>query len=369
MKKTFPLIKNHLDPFIALGNVSIEIDLKNISFETITINLDFEKKNLNKIFAGKNFETAMVLIPKLSFVQPHHFEELFSLACEDIFQIDVPLKAKIFRTILMEIERISAHLLFLYSISETLGFQVFKNWVLNDREEILQLIRNFIHNANELSNFIIPGGVLNDVLQNQIDILTNFWENYFNKRIQDYEKFFFNNIILSSKTSGLGIFDKEEIKKNKATGIILRSSGVNFDIRKNSPYEIYDKIDFQPVLFDRSDVYNRIKSLNFEIKNSIDIINQSIDMLKKVNDEKFLVDNVFNRDYRKTFSFKRIEGVNGELCIYLEIKDNLIKHLKFVSSSFVNSNLTINNIKDSTSTSDILTIYTSLFIVPMEVFI
>lgn len=369
MRKRFPFIVNTVDQCSSLGNISFEFDIDKFSFKELNINYENERKNINRILKGKKIQSSVKLIPKLSFVQTYHFQEVFSLAIEEIYNVKIPEKSKVFRMIILEIERISSSLLFLSTISSILGFETFKYWTLKDREKILSILKIFTKNENILTDFIIPGGINRRIYNVDIETLMEFFERYFEKILLDYEKIFFKNISLISRTKNFGVFDKETLKKNNATGLLLRSCGVKFDLRKNVPYEMYKKVEFPVHFFEISDVYNRILSLYLEIKNSIKIIKCCLKLLNEISDEKLYEDVPYEQNIGNRFSFKRIEGVNGELSVYVEVHDSIIEHIKFTSPSFINGLSIINKLSGDYSFSDIPLIYSSLYIVPMEVFI
>ncbi|MEO0288407.1 MAG: hypothetical protein ABIN00_02070 [candidate division WOR-3 bacterium] len=369
MRKRFPYVVNKIEPCISLGNISFEFNIDKFSFKELNINFENERKNINKVLKGKKIQTAVKMIPKLSFVQTHHFQEVFSLAVEEIYNVKIPEKSKVFRMIVLEIERISASLLFLSTISSVLGFETFKYWALKDREKILSLLKILTKNENILTDFIVPGGINKRIYNVDIETLLEFFDRYYEKILFDYEKIFFKNVSLISRTKNFGIFDKETLKKNNASGLLLRSCGIKFDLRKSAPYEMYQKVEFPIHPFEVSDVYNRILSLYFEIKNSIKIIKSCLKLLSEISDEDLYNDIPYYEKIDNRFSFKRIEGVNGELSVYVEITDSKIEHIKFTTSSFVNGLLMINKLSGDYSCSDIPLIYSSLYIVPMEVFI
>lgn len=369
MRKRFPFVVNMIDPCISLGNVNFEFNIDKFSFEELNLNFENERKNINRILKGKQIQSTVKIIPKLSFVQSHHFQEVFSLAIEDIFNVIIPEKAKVFRMIILEIERISSSLLFLSTISSALGFETFKYWTLKDREKVLSILKNFKKDGNILTDLIIPGGINRKIYNIDLETLTEFFEKYYEKILFDYEKIFFKNISLISKTKNFGIFDKEILKKNNATGFLLRSCGIKFDVRKSEPYEMYNKVEFPIITFDVSDLYNRILSLYYEIKNSINIIKSCLILLNEISDEKLCVNIDYQELIGNRFSFKRIEGVNGELSVYVEVNDSIMEHIKFTTPSFINGLLIINKLNGNYSFSDIPIIYSSLYIIPMEVFI
>jgi len=367
--KKFPFIVNNISPDIALGNITFEFNLDGFSFQDLNFNFEYERKNRNRFLKGQSIKTATKLIPKFSFVQSHHFQEVFSLAVEDIYNVKIPDRAKILRMIILEIERISASLLFLSAISSSLGFETFRYWVLKDRENFLSVLKTFKKDENILNDIIVPGGIKKTIYNVEIERLNEFLEKYFERILLDYEKIFFKNISLISKTKNFGVFKKEILRKNNATGLLLRSCGIKFDLRKNAPYEMYNRVDFPIYNFEISDLYNRILSLYFEIKNSITIIKSSLKLLNETSDENILEIIDYEEKIGNRFSFKRIEGVNGELSIYLEVIDSKIEHIKFTSPSFINGLLLINKLEGDYKLFDIPAIYSSLFIVPMEVYL
>jgi len=369
VRKKFPFIVNRISTEVALGNITFEFNLDNFSFKDLDLNFENERKNRNIFLKGKSIKSSTKLIPKLSFVQSHHFQEVFSLAVEDIYNVQIPDRAKILRMIILEIERISASLLFLSAISSSLGFHTFRYWVLKDREMLLSILKTFKKDENILTDLIVPGGIKKTIYNSEIERMSEFLEKYFKRILLDYEKIFFKNIALISKTRNFGIFEKEILKKNNATGLLLRSCGIKFDLRKNAPYEMYDKVEFPIYNFEISDLYNRILSLYLEIKNSITIIESSLKLLNETSPEDFLEKIDYGEKMGKRFSFKRIEGVNGELSIYLEVNDSKIEHIKFTSPSFINGLLLINKLEGDYKPFDIPVIYSSLFIVPMEVYL
>ena len=167
---------------------------------------------------------------------------LFSyvLACEQILDITPPERGEYIRILMSELNRIISHTYWLSIYGIFLGHSTMFMWPMGDRELFIDLAQS-IGGTRVTFSYFIPGGVRNDIPDDfKEKALKTF--SYFDKRLVEYEKIFFNNPLVLQRTKGIGILKKQDAINLGITGPNLRASGVNSDTRKDEPYSKYDTI-------------------------------------------------------------------------------------------------------------------------------
>ncbi len=128
--------------------------------------------------------------------------------------------------------------------------------------------------------YFVPGGIRNDVPANFEDVCLR-QVNYFEKRIKEYADIFYDNPILISRTKDTGVLSSEDAIRLGTTGSVLRASGVDFDIRKKEPYDVYDELDVHSNVLKEGDSYARSKIPWLDMLESCNIIRQALEKMPK----------------------------------------------------------------------------------------
>ncbi len=209
----------------------------------------------------------------------------FALAVERLLGIEdkVPRRAKVIRTILLELNRIISHLFWLATHALDVGAMSVFLYCFREREYAMDLMEEYC-GARLTHSAVRIGGVPLDLPEGWLDHL-NWFLNNLPEQIKLYEGLLTENRIWRMRLEEVGVVPPEMAKSWACSGIMLRGSGIEYDIRKEEPYELYDELDFDIPVSDRCDSYGRYLLYMEEMRQSIRIIRQLITMYKDTGPE------------------------------------------------------------------------------------
>ncbi|MFQ6118903.1 MAG: NADH-quinone oxidoreductase subunit D [Methanosarcinales archaeon] len=219
---------------------------------------------------------------------------------EGPLNIEVPERAKYIRTILAELCRIGTHLydagILAVFIGHTTGFM----WPFGIRELICEALTK-ISGARITASFIIPGGVRRDIDNSTLEYVKK--STYvMEKRLKGFKKIFIDNPVVIARLKEVGVLTKSEAIKYGLVGPFLRASGVEYDVRKVSPYEVYSDLDWDIPVSEDGDSYSRFRVRVEEINQSISIIRQAIDKIPEgevISSDIVNINNIEEKDALK----------------------------------------------------------------------
>ena len=203
----------------------------------------------------------------------------YCLAVEELLGIEVPERAKYIRVIASELNRCIYTLYWLAIYGIFLGHSTMFMWPAGDRELFIDLLEA-MSGARVTHAYLVPGGVRND-------LPANFEErclrqvSYFEKRLKEYENIFYQNPLLKARTQDTGILSRTDAIRLGTTGSVLRASGVDFDIRKKEPYDVYENLDFESIVMKEGDSYARSRIPYLEMLESCRIIKDAVKKMPK----------------------------------------------------------------------------------------
>lgn len=193
---------------------------------------------------------------------------------EDLMNLEVPERGQYIRVIMAELNRIIAHLYYFAIYGIFVGHSTMFMWPAGDREHFIDLAQ-MISGQRVTFAFLVPGGVRNDMPEG-VKIRAVNACNYFEKRLIEYERIFMNNPIFERRSKGMGVLSKSDAIKLGVVGPSLRASGVNADLRKDEPYSVYNKLDFDIPVSKDGDSWARAWVHIEEMRQSMSIIKQAL---------------------------------------------------------------------------------------------
>jgi NADH-quinone oxidoreductase subunit D len=235
------------------------------------------------------------------------------MAIEKLLGVEVPLRAQYIRVMFDEITRILNHLLFLGTQGLDLGAMTVFLYTFREREDLLDCYEA-VSGARMHAAYYRPGGVYRDLPdsmpkyraskwksekdieqlnRNRSGSLLDFIEDFterFPKCVDDYETLLTENRIWKQRTVGIGVVSPERALALSFSGVMLRGSGIEWDLRRKQPYEVYDRLDFDIPVGRNGDTYDRYLVRIEEMRQSNRIVRQCIDWLRK-NPGPVIVDN------------------------------------------------------------------------------
>ena len=234
-------------------------------------------RGTEKLIEHKTYTQALPYFDRLDYVAPMNQEHAFALATEKLLKVDVPIRAQFLRVIFCEIGRILSHLLNVTTQALDVGALTPSLWGFEERETLMTFYER-ASGSRLHANYFRTGGVNQNVPKNLLDDIGKFCEK-FPKIINDLENLLTDNRIFKQRNVEIGVVTKEEAVDHSFSGVMLRGSGIAWDLRKSQPYECYEELDFKIPVGKNGDCYDRYLCRMEEMRESVKIIKQC---LKKI---------------------------------------------------------------------------------------
>jgi NADH-quinone oxidoreductase subunit D len=218
-------------------------------------------------------------VTRMDYLANFFNEAVFSWAVEDLLGIDVPPRATWIRMLMCELNRMSSHLLYMATNGMDIGATSMMIYGWRERELVLAFFEA-VTGLRMNYNYIRPGGVAAD--------LPDGWEAHvlavcdaILPRLVEYDTLLTEQPVFRDRTEGVGVITPEQAIALSATGPVLRSTGVAWDLRRDMPYWFYDELDFDVVVGTYGDAFDRYAVRLNEIRESIRIVRQIVDKMPR----------------------------------------------------------------------------------------
>ena len=236
-------------------------------------------RGTEKLIETKTYAQALPYFDRLDYVAPMNQEHAFALAIEKILKIEVPIRAQFIRVMFCEIGRILSHLLNITTQALDVGALTPSLWGFEERETLMTFYER-VSGSRLHANYFRTGGVHRDLPRGLEEDIGKFC-NSFPKIINDLETLLTDNRIFKQRNVDIGIVTKKDALDYSFSGVMLRGSGVPWDLRKSQPYECYDQFDFDIPIGKNGDCYDRYLCRIEEMRESVKIINQCLSSMPK----------------------------------------------------------------------------------------
>ncbi len=288
----------------AHGVLRLVLELDGEVVERADPHIGLLHRGTEKLAEHKTFLQSVPYMDRLDYVSMMCNEHAYVMAIEKLAGIEVPLRAQYIRVMFDEITRILNHLLWLGASGIDLGAMTMFFYTFREREDLLD-VYEAVSGARMHAAYYRPGGVYRDLPdsmaqyapskyhnesavkrmnENRQGSLLDFLEDFCNRFpacVDEYETLLTDNRIWKQRTVGIGVVTPERALAMGFTGPMLRGSGVEWDLRKKQPYEVYDRVDFDIAVGVEGDCYDRYLVRVEEMRQSNRIIKQCIDWLRK----------------------------------------------------------------------------------------
>lgn len=232
---------------------------------------------IEKNMEAKTYQKAEVMTDRLDYMNPMGNNLAYVMAVEKLVDLDVPPRAQALRVILVELQRIASHLVWLGTTGLDLAAMSMFLYCFREREQILDIFE-LVSGQRMMSTYIRPGGVWRDVPVEFEKAVRDFIR-IFPKRIDEYETLLTKNPLFIDRMVAIGYLSKEVALQYGVTGPILRASGVDWDLRKARPYSGYEQYDFNVPTRTEGDTYARYLVRIDELHESLKIVEQALNKL------------------------------------------------------------------------------------------
>ena len=234
-------------------------------------------RGTEKLIENKTYAQAVPYFDRLDYVAPMNQEHAFALAIEKILKINVPIRAQFIRVLFCEIGRILSHILNITTHALDVGALTPSLWGFEERETLMTFYER-VSGSRLHANYFRAGGVHQDLPRGLSEDIGKFCEG-FPKIIDDLENLLTDNRIFKQRNVNIGIVSKQDALDYSFSGVMLRGSGVSWDLRKSQPYECYNQLDFKIPVGKNGDCYDRYLCRIEEMRESVKIINQCLRLM------------------------------------------------------------------------------------------
>ncbi len=272
----------------AHGVLRLVLELDGEVIERADPHIGLLHRGTEKLIEYKTYLQALPYFDRLDYVSMMAQEHAYSLAVEKLLKCNIPLRAQYIRVLFSEITRILNHLLALTTHALDVGAMTPFLWAFEEREKLMEFYER-VCGARMHAAYIRPGGVAIDL---PIGLCNDIyqWSQQFASRIDEIEELLTNNRIWKQRLVDIGVVTAAQALTWGFSGVMLRGSGINWDLRKTQPYEIYDKLEFDIPLGNKGDCFDRYCIRVEEMRQSLRIIIQCLNKMPngpvKVDDLK-----------------------------------------------------------------------------------
>jgi len=327
-----------------------------------TPHIGYLHRGIEKIAENRTYPQFIPFTDRLDYVTSMSNNWAYVGAVEKLMEIQVPERAEYIRVIMAELNRIASHLIWFGTFALDLGAVTPFLYAFREREQILDLFE-MVCGQRLTYNYLRIGGVSQNLPIRFVEKTRKFIK-YFPPRIDEYDDLLSRNSIFLLRTKGIGILDPKLAIDYGATGPVLRGSGVKWDLRKDEPYGIYEKFDFEIPRGEIGDCYDRYQVRMNEMRQSARIVEQALDSLPE-GEIMAKIPRVIKPPAGEVYF--RIESSRGELGFFV-VSDGSPKpyRLKIRSPAFSNLSV-ISELVKGYKIADLVAILGSIDIVLGEI--
>ena len=258
----------------AHGVLRLVLELSGEVVERAEPHIGLLHRGTEKLIEYKNYLQALPYFDRLDYVSMLSQEHTYCLALEKMLNCSIPKRAQYIRVLFAEITRILNHLLAVGCHAMDVGAMTPFLWGFEEREKLMEFYER-VSGARMHAAYFRPGGVQYDL---PLGILSDIYifSNQFINKLSEIEEMLTENRIWKQRLVDIGVVSAKDALDWGFSGVMLRGSGVNWDLRKSQPYEIYSKLDFSVPLGRNGDCYDRYLIRIEEMKQSLKIVTECI---------------------------------------------------------------------------------------------
>lgn len=318
-------------------------------------------RGMEKMAEGMTYIQYLPTVDRIDYLAGCFYSELLCRTVEKAKSIVLSDRVRTIRVILLELNRMASHLLWIGAFLMDLGAVSPFFYAMREREMILRYFEK-LTGQRMMYNYFVFGGVRKDIeYLEDIDEIIRILP----LKIKDYERIITDNPIFLQRTKNKGILEPETAFNNSITGVNLRASGINYDLRLKD--KLYEGFEFTPVVLDGKDSWTRYKARILELEESIKIVKQGIEKLRENKSFEQNLINPLTLKLPEGEYYSEIEAPRGLASIYIKSTgDNKPYRLKWRTGSYYSVNL-LRNLLVGEYLNDAIAIAGSLDIILPEV--
>ena len=263
----------------AHGVLRLVLELDGEIVERVDPHIGLLHRGTEKLMEARTYLQNIPYFDRLDYVAPMNQEHAWCLAIEKLVGLEVPYRGQLIRVLYSEIGRILNHLLNITTQAMDVGALTPPLWGFEEREKLMVFYER-ASGSRLHANYIRPGGVHQDLPPELIDDIEK-WAKEFPAALKDIESLVTENCIFKQRNVDIGVVSKEQALAWGFSGVMLRGSDIAWDLRRSQPYECYAELEFDVPVGKNGDCWDRYLCRVEEMKQSIRIMHQCIDRLRK----------------------------------------------------------------------------------------
>lgn len=364
------------------GVLNLLVEVQGDTVISVEPQIGFLHRGFEKLAEERRYIQFLPALEKGDYVAAFAWDDLYMSILEKAIGIEVPERAQYIRTLMLEVQRIMSHLVWLAAFGQDLGQPTVFLWCFREREPFVEFFEE-ITGGRLHYYYSRPGGLKRDVTKDFLDRLVAAIEKFEN-RLHEIEALTTENIIFQKRTRGIGALSKDDALRLGVTGPMLRASGVAEDLRKTEPWLLYPQLEFNVITREEGDCFARTEVRIEEMRESAKLVKR---LAKKIPEGPVMAGPLVEltpekwpevtskANMLKVFTlmvpagewFMRHESPRGEIAMYLVSTGGLKPYrLRMKSPAFCNL-YPISHLAKNSKIADMIAILGSLDLVFGEV--
>jgi NADH-quinone oxidoreductase subunit D len=255
------------------GVLRLVVDIDGETIVNVEPDVGFLHRGTEKLAENRTYHQVIPLTDRLDYLSPLSNNLAYCLAVEKFFDVKIPERAEYLRVMLAEMSRVASHLVWIATHALDIGAMTVFLYAFREREEILDMFE-VATGQRMTSSWIRIGGIRADMPEEFFTRLKSFTDK-FDSCVDLYENLLTNNRIWKMRTIGIGLLDAEDTQAYGTSGPLMRAAGVDFDLRRDEPYGIYDRFKWEIPVEQEGDTYARYKVRMKEMREANKILQQA----------------------------------------------------------------------------------------------
>lgn len=348
------------------GNMSVELTVCGDEVVAGKTHVGYLHRGFEKLMERRTFIQVFPIVCRVCVPEPDFNEYCYAAAVEELAGIEVPEMATWMRTLILEMGRFNSYMMFMGGIGGALGLGVVGQWMTYVRDLMLDRFEE-LTGARIYHMFIMPGGVrghLPEGFEARMEEVLATAERY----LADVDKVMFTNSVFQLRTKGIGYIDPALFERYGVTGPNARAGGVAKDVRKDSPYLVYDQLEFDVATATSSDIWGRANVRRADVQTSIDLIRQILRKMPKTGPVMAKLPNVLHWKIPRGETYIKGECSRGEYGYYLVTDGSgYPRRINVRGPSYTHAMALLEHLIPGTNISDVAALMVSLHTYPPEI--
>ncbi len=348
------------------GNMALELTVSGDEVVESKTHVGYLHRGFEKLMERRRFIQCFPICIRMCVPEPDINEYCLATSVEDLGGIEIPEMAKWLRTLVLEMARLVVLLRGVPGQGGTMSLGMGVQWGVYIRDLMIDRFEE-LTGGRVYHMYIAPGGVrglLPDGFKERMEDVLKKIDQF----AIDIDNLMFSNSVFKKRTIGIGVIKPEWIEQYSVVGPNARAAGINRDVRKDYPYLMYDKLEFEPYVGKDSDIYTRSRVRWHDMQTSVDLIRQIMAKMPKKGDIRAKTPNVLNWKIPKGETYQRLESSRGEYGFYMVTDGSMYpRRINLRGPSYNSAVLLLEKMLVNTNISDVSSMMVSLMTCPPEI--